>query len=99
MKTAPVPAPRLLLKWTALWAPIPWPKGFKTAPEMDQQATGTPPKEFAGDMSKLRELVKQFTEQPREFTWRHPHFGSMSEVEWMRLAYLHANHHLRQFGA
>src|SRR5437879_12328238 len=36
-KTAAVPVPRVLLKWFALWAPVQWPQGFKTAPEIDQQ--------------------------------------------------------------
>ena len=96
----PVPCPRALLKWVALWFPIPWPKGFKTAPELDQQAGGTPPVEFDNDVRELRGLVERFTRQPRDFQWQpHPHFGRMSEKEWMRLAYLHADHHLRQFGA
>jgi hypothetical protein len=99
-KPAPVPAPRLLLKWVALWAPFPWPHGFKTAPELDQQAGGTPPVEFAADMKDLRGLIERFTHQPADFAWKpHPHFDSMSEREWMRLAYLHSDHHLRQFGA
>ena len=99
-KPAPVPAPRKLLKWIALWAPIPWPHGFKTAPELDQQVGGTPPVEFAADMQDLRGLIERFTRRPADFTWKpHPHFDSMSEREWKRLAYLHADHHLRQFGA
>jgi Protein of unknown function (DUF1569) len=28
----------------------------------------------------------------------HPLFGRMSASSWMRWAYLHADHHLRQFG-
>ena len=42
---ARLPYPRSVLKWIALWAPLPWPKGFKTVPELDQQAGGTPPEE------------------------------------------------------
>ena len=99
-KPAPVPAPRLLLKWVALWAPIPWPHGFQTFPELDQQAGGTPPAEFTRDMQELRSLIERFTQLPGRFSSApHPHFGYLSETEWMRLAYLHADHHLRQFGA
>jgi hypothetical protein len=29
---------RSLVKWVALWAPIPWPKGFKTVSELDSSA-------------------------------------------------------------
>jgi hypothetical protein len=95
-----VPYPRNLVKWIALWAPLPWPKGFKTVPELDQQAGGTPPEEFDNDVHELRKLVDRLTRQPRDFHWQpHPQFGQMSEREWMRLAYLHMDHHLRQFGA
>lgn len=100
VRPVPVPYPRSLLKWLALWVPIPWPKGFKTAPEIDQQAGGTSPVDFANDMRQLRDLVDRFTRPPRDFQSPvHPHFGQLSDREWMRLAYLHIDHHLRQFGA
>jgi hypothetical protein len=99
-KSISVPAPRALIKWLALWSPFPWPHGFKTAPELDQREGGTRPVEFDADMRELRALTERFTGQPRDFDWKpHPHFGEMSEREWNRLAYLHADHHLRQFGA
>lgn len=95
-----VPYPRIFLKWAALWAPIPWPKGYKTAPELDQQSGGTPPAVFDADLRELQNLVDRFTRQPRDFQWQpHPHFGRMSDAEWMRLAYLHMDYHLGQFGA
>jgi hypothetical protein len=92
--------PSQVLRWIALWAPMQWPHGFKTMPEIDQQAGGgTSPVEFARDHRDLQSLLERFVKQPRDFTWQaHPHFGEMSERDWMRLAYLHADHHLRQFG-
>src|SRR6266478_5370459 len=97
---AVVPLPRVLIKWFALWAPVQWPQGFKTAPEIDQQGGGTRPVEFAADMKDLRTLIERFTRRPADFVPKpHTHFGSLSEREWNRLAYLHADHHLRQFGA
>lgn len=94
------PYPSKILKSVALWAPIPWPKSFKTVPELDQQKDGTPPEQFDRDVGDLSLLVNRFTSRSRDFQWQpHPHFGQMSEKEWMRLAYLHMNHHLRQFGA
>jgi len=101
VKPAPVPYPRTLLRWIALWVPLHWPRGFKAAPELDQQVGGTRPMEFEKDMSELHELLGRITRQPRDFAWQrlHPHFGKMSEKDWLRLAYLHADHHLRQFGA
>jgi hypothetical protein len=99
-KTAPVPAPRLILKWVALWVPIPWPHGFRTAPELDQQGGGTRPVEFAADLNDLKALIERFTRQPADYVPKpHPHFDSLTEREWKRLAYLHSDHHLRQFGA
>ena len=66
VRPVPVPYPRTLLKWAALWAPIPWPKGFTTAPELDQQIAGTPPVEFDNDVNELRSLVNRFTRQPKD---------------------------------
>ncbi len=99
-KTTAVPIPRVLIKWFALWAPVQWPHGFKTAPEIDQQVGGTRPVEFAADIGELRELIERFTRRPADYVPKpHTHFGPLSEREWKRLAYLHADHHLRQFGA
>jgi hypothetical protein len=39
------------------------------------------------------------TRQPGLHWPTHPIFGRMSEAAWMRWAYLHTDHHLRQFGA
>lgn len=98
---APVPfIPRAPLRWFALWVPIPWPHGFPAAPELDQQTGGTRPAIFDHDLSELRAAIERFTTRPREFRWQtHPHFGSMTRKGWMRLGYLHADHHLRQFSA
>jgi hypothetical protein len=98
---APGRVPPALLRWIAIWVPIPWPKGFPTARELDQQGGGgTPPAQFAVDKRTLCELIERLARRPKDFEWQpHPHFGQMSERSWMRLAYLHANHHLRQFGA
>jgi hypothetical protein len=95
-----VPYPRALLRWSALWVPVPWPHGFPARPELNQDVSGTPPAEFAADIRELSALIERFTRQPRDFDWQiHPHFGPMSERDWMRLGYLHTDHHFRQFGA
>ena len=86
-----------ILKPLALWVPIPWIRGFKTRPEMDQQQGGTPPVDFASDLEKLRILFERFCAWEGEFS-PHAMFGQMSEAERMRHAYLHFDHHLRQFG-
>ena len=100
VKPIPVPIPRLLLKWIALWVPISWPRGFKTTPELDQEAGGTQPQKFDYDLEELCRLIESFVGPPcRHSSAPHPHFGRLSEREWLRLAYLHTDHHLRQFGA
>ena len=93
------PYPSKLLKWGCLFVPIPWPKGFKTVRELDQERRGTPATDFAQDVSELRDRVKAFAQIPENFASpTHPYLGAMSATEWMRLGYLHTDHHLRQFG-
>jgi hypothetical protein len=98
VKPASTVATRTLLKWTALWLPIPWPHGVKTRPEMDQHDGGTTPEEFTFDVDKLHVLFDRFVGSQHDFA-PHPIFGAMSKAERMRHAYLHMDHHLRQFGA
>jgi hypothetical protein len=95
---ASTPFKRTVMKWWALWMPLPWPHGIKTRPEMDQQQGGTPPAEFAADVQTLRGLVERFCNSEGEFA-PHATLGQLSRGERMRHAYLHMNHHLRQFGA
>lgn len=94
------PYPSRILKFGSLWVPIPWPRGFRTPPELYQQRKNVASGEFERDIDELKRLVKEFSRQARDFQWpSHPYLGKMSEVEWMRLGYLHTDHHLRQFGA
>ncbi len=88
---------RSVLKPLALWVPIRWPRGFKTHPETDQELGGTTPVEFASDLQQLRTLFDRFCNWRGEYA-PHGMFGQMSRRERMRHAYLHFDHHLRQFG-
>ena len=89
---------RAIMKPLALWIPIRWPHGFKTRPEMDQQQGGTPPVNFTSDLQELRTLCGRFFSEKGGFA-AHAMFGQMSRSERMRHAYLHFDHHLRQFDA
>ena len=91
---------RKVMKWGALHVPIQWPKGVATVPELDQSAgAGTPPGVFAADVATLVQFMDRFAASKRDFQFApHPTFAEMSEWEWMRWGYLHADHHLRQFG-
>jgi hypothetical protein len=91
---------RTVVKWIALYAPMRWPPGIATAPEVDSERGGTPPADFASDLAELAALIERFsTERVRVGALVHPVFGRMSESAWLRWGWLHADHHLRQFGA
>ncbi len=89
---------RTLLKWVALKAPMPWPKGVPTRPEFEQGSGGTPPVEFYRDRELLIASLSDFCDRLREPAVDHPIFGPMTPADWWRWGYLHADHHLRQFG-
>jgi hypothetical protein len=94
------PLPPTLTKWIALYVPLRWPRGIVTVPEIDQAAgCGTRPGEFAADVAELEAFVKDIAARSGASWAPHPIFGQMSEAEWLRWAYLHVDHHLRQFGA
>jgi len=90
-----------VIKWIARRAPLQWPKGFQTPPEVDQQGeVCTRPIDFEQDVSQLLALIERFTAPQRDFSFQpHPIFGRLSDQEWFRWGYLHLDHHLRQFGA
>ena len=91
--------PRRLVKWFALYLPMPWPPGILTRPEIDQETGGTKPKTFGEDVSELEALLDRLTQPSAIASGQvHPIFGRMSQAAWLRWAYLHADHHLRQFG-
>ena len=90
-----------IIKWIALYVPVPWPAArIRTSPEIDQHLGGTRPDDFAADVARLHGLVELFAARAGTLEWpAHPLFGSMSEAAWLRWGYLHMDHHLRQFGA
>jgi uncharacterized protein DUF1569 len=92
---------RTVVKWIALYAPLRWPHGIVTRPEIDQQLRGcTTPGDFGADVEQVEGLVAIFTARGSGVIWPdHPVFGKMSDGDWMRWGYLHTDHHLRQFGA
>src|SRR5262249_653117 len=77
-----------VVKWIALYAPLPWPHGILTRPEVDQEGGGTRPTEFAADATALEELVETFAGPMRTLDGRaHPLFGPMSDAAWLRWGY------------
>ena len=97
---APFPLPRGAIKLLALYLPVNWRANLPTTPELDQAGAGTKPADFALDIAELIGLLDAITIDPQRHADGplHPLFGRMSASDWMRWAYLHADHHLRQFG-
>jgi hypothetical protein len=89
---------RTAMKWIALRAPMKWPHGIATRPEVEQGVGGTPPVDFERDRAELIVAFKRFCAESGNISVAHPYFGSMTTWEWRRWGYLHADHHLRQFG-
>jgi len=88
---------RTVVKWMALFLPIPWPHGLKTRPELEQGLGGTPPIDFEQDCARLLAVLRRFQGESALYADTHPIFGPMSRHDWLRWGYLHADHHLRQF--
>jgi hypothetical protein len=98
---APIDWPlRAVIRFIALDVPLQWAKGrIKTAPEAEQGGGGTPPVEFELDRGELLALMERFCSAgDDQYCPTHPIFGRMSARHWRRWAYLHMDHHLRQFG-
>jgi hypothetical protein len=99
--TSPPPAlPRWrqrVMKLVAVQLPLRWPHGVKTRPDVDQEVGGTPPGDFAADLSELVRMCERFA-TARDARPPHYLFGPLTEREWGRWGYKHMDHHLRQFG-
>ena len=90
---------RTFVKWMALYLPVQWPTGsLASRPEITAGTGGTRPGEFASDVSELTVLIEQLSSGNPAGWPPHPVFGRLSRRAWMRWGYLHADHHLRQFG-
>jgi hypothetical protein len=90
---------RTIVKWIALYLPLPWPAGIATRPELDQALGGSRPGDFGADVAQVEELLERAAASPKRLDGqRHPIFGRMSDGAWLRWGYAHTDHHLRQFG-
>jgi DinB superfamily len=86
------------------WAPMrhlaihvmAWPQGKTQAP---QESFTTSPREFAADVSRLRELIERVGARDEGGEWPvSTIFGRMTGRDWGVLTWRHLDHHLRQFG-
>ena len=78
------------------WAP--WPKG--KIPTVPEYYLVTQPDSFTADVARLCDYTHKTADAGRNgFAFQpHPRFGDLSREQWGGLLYLHANHHLTQFG-
>lgn len=92
----PLPAP--VYKWLALYFPRKWPQDVPTTPEMcqDTGCGGTRPADFAADRAAVLASLQRFAAWTGNWP-PHPIFQAMSKKDWLRWAWLHTDHHLRQF--
>ena len=90
-----------VIRFVALWTPLPWPKGrLQTVPEAEAGVGGTPPVTFEEDRAELLALMARFAAAPAgQLLAVHPILGRMRREDWGRWGYRHMDHHLRQFGA
>jgi hypothetical protein len=90
----PVP---VLMKWFALRSGLRWPKNIQTVPELKRAIAEHSDVEFNVLLRAAFESMEAVA-KGTHYAPSHPMFGPMSPEDWMRWGYLHADHHLRQFG-
>jgi hypothetical protein len=94
---APIRRGNRIIKWIALGLPLPWPRGLRTG--ADPAARSLPADEFGADRDRaIGTLQALAAAADGTLAASHPIFGPMTTRDWHRWAYLHTDHHLRQFG-
>jgi Protein of unknown function (DUF1569) len=87
----------MLMKWGGLRSGLRWPKNLATTPELELALKEESAATFE-DSVELAVANMEAVASSAKLAPRHPMFGPMSGADWMRWGYLHADHHLRQFG-
>jgi hypothetical protein len=86
-----------VFKWVALNLPLPWPRGIRSGAEPASRVL--PAEAFSADRDRaVRTLHELAVASEGALADRHPLFGLMTRLDWQRWAFLHTDHHLRQFG-
>jgi len=91
-----LPLPPSVLKRLALYGPMKWRTGLKTIRELEPGQPGTVPADFSADKAGALAEMQRFRDSIG--TSAHAFLGPMTRADWLRWGYLHADHHLRQFG-
>ena len=87
----------VLMKFVALRTGVRWPKNVQTMPELKRAIKEHSSSDFEVLVSAVVEKMQMLATGTR-YAPSHPMFGPMSDKDWKRWGYLHADHHLRQFG-
>jgi Protein of unknown function (DUF1569) len=87
----------VVVKWIALRSGLRWRKNLQTVPELKKAITEHSEAEFQVLLPAVIGSMEAVARGPR-YAPSHPMFGPMTAEDWMRWGYLHADHHLRQFG-
>jgi hypothetical protein len=87
----------VLVKWIALRSGLRWPKNVQTVQELKRAIAEHSDVEFNVLERAVIESMEAVAKGPK-YAPSHPMFGPMTPEDWMRWGYLHADHHLRQFG-
>lgn len=72
------------------------PKGRKGPPQFDQ--SGMPEPDFATQLAAFSEVMKRCGAHKALIQAVHPYAGRMTNKQWGTFLWMHADHHLRQFG-
>jgi len=93
----PDETPKRVIKIVALYLPVRWPRELPT--RANPAGVLVSPDAFPTDRGRaIRTLEDLAGATPGRLVDHHPIFGPMTHAEWHRWAFLHADHHLRQFG-
>lgn len=86
-----------LLRILSLYIVPRFPKNTEGAPANDTYGTISED-QFHNEREQFIKTIMRFPANRRELTLSHIAFGNISTRQWGRAAWMHMDHHLRQFG-
>ena len=93
----PVRASNRVIKAFVLQLPMRWVRNLNFG--ADPAGVALDPAAFTADRRRAAETLAELAgAEPRSFSTPRPILGPLSQSEWHRWAFLHTDHHLRQFG-
>lgn len=74
------------------------PHGRQMPKHIAEQMSAAGQAEFATEKAALLQALEAFAAFRGDLNGAHPRFGKMNRTQWGRFAWVHLDHHLRQFG-